>query len=232
LSDPTRIQRQMKKDIKRTPPRSGDPSHAGSGDYSTQVGPTAQAQGYGSVAIGFGPIAFGGDGVAIGTSAVANHGSTVGLGDRAKAWQPDGMALGSHAYSDYARSSAIGYNAETTAADQIMLGNAGTTVVIPGAFTPPSARRLKRCIKDAPVMRDVFPRLVEFEYKTAKGRKRIGHIADELVGTGAERFVSFDDEGRVAGIETVALHAAQIYALLELVNELRAEVSALKNEQN
>ena len=54
-------------------------------------------------------------------------------------------------------------------------------------------------------------------------------MADDLLGTEAERFVTFDAKGRVAGIETLGLHGAQIAALHAENTELRAEVDALRD---
>jgi hypothetical protein len=132
-------------------------------------------------------------------------------------------SLGAFANALHDDSTAIGTGADTTAADQIMLGTSGMTVVVPGTFSNPSARRLKRNIIPAPVLADVFPELTEWEYIDGDGRRRLGYIADDLVGTDAERFVTFDDDGRPSGIDYLGLLVVQ-------VAQMRAEITALQNE--
>jgi hypothetical protein len=110
-----------------------------------------------------------------------------------------------------------------------MLGTADHTVVVPGTFSNPSARRLKQEIKPAPAMRDVFPVLYEWEYIVGDGRRRIGPMADDLVGTDAERFLVVDDEGEPAGIDTVGLHTAQIAVLLARIESLEEELRGRRN---
>ena len=105
----------------------------------------------------------------------------------------------------------------------MMLGTNLTTVVVPGPFSNPSARRLKQNIEPV-VLPDVFPELVEYEYKAAPGVRRVGHIADDLVGTDAERYVTRDDDGEVSGIAYVDLHTAQIAALLARIERLEEEL--------
>jgi hypothetical protein len=132
-------------------------------------------------------------------------------------------SLGAFANALHDDSTAIGTGADTTAADQIMLGTSGMTVVVPGTFSNPSARRLKRNIIPAPKLSDIFPELTEWEYIDGDGRRRLGYIADDLVGTDAERFVTFDDDGRPAGIDYIGL-------LIVQVAQMRAEIAALQNE--
>jgi hypothetical protein len=125
----------------------------------------------------------------------------------------------------------VGADAETTAANQIRLGVGGLTpdtvsvpgnLTVQGTFSNPSARHLKQNIIPAPPLVSVFPEVFEWEYIEGDGRRRIGPIADELLGTDAERFLTFDDDGRVAGIESVALLTAQVAAL-------HARLTALEN---
>jgi hypothetical protein len=112
----------------------------------------------------------------------------------------------------------------TTAADQVMLGTADHTVVVPGTFSNPSARRLKTNIEPAPDLVSVFPVLFEWEYIEGNGRRRIGPMADDLVGTDAERFLVVDDEGEPAGIDTQGMHTAQIAVLLARIEALEEEL--------
>lgn len=170
----------------------GDSDHAGSGDGSVQLGPGASASGMDSSAFGGGAYA-------------TDQRST---------------ALGWNSYAGNYFSTAVGYNANTTADYQVMLGTPSDTVVVPGTFSNPSARRLKRDIIPAPSLRDIFPELVEYEYIDGDGRRRVGYIADDLVGTDAERFVTFDNDGEPNGIDYLSLVVAQVVALRARVAEL------------
>jgi hypothetical protein len=118
----------------------------------------------------------------------------------------------------------------TTAADQVMLGTADHTVVVPGTFSNPSARRLKRNIVPAPCLSSIFPTQYEWEYiADEKRRRHVGPIADELLGTDAERFLTFDDEGSVAGIDKLGLYGAQISVLRQENDDLKARLTVLEN---
>jgi hypothetical protein len=83
---------------------------------------------------------------------------------------------------------------------------------------------LKTNIKPAPVMRDVFPEVFEWEYIEGDGRRQIGPMADDLVGTDAERFLVRDDAGEPAGIDKIGLHTAQIAVLLARIERLEEEL--------
>jgi hypothetical protein len=232
-------------------PSGGDSSHAGagtnsivlgveassSGTRSVALGVIADASGYAAVSVGDGSeasadyavaagqgaTASGARGVAVGKSSQALSFGSVGVGHGAYAPAENASALGSSTSAEHARSTAVGYGSDTTAADQIMLGTSSHTVVVPGTFSNPSARHLKRNIIPAPDLRDVFPDLTEWEYIDGDGRRRLGYIADDLVGTDAERFVTFDDEGRPAGIDYLGL-------LIVQVAQMRAEITALTKE--
>jgi hypothetical protein len=214
----------------------GDSSHAGVGFNSVQLGPDAAATEDRSVAVGDGATSSGVEAIAIGRDATASADAGVAVGLWAAATGLGGVAVGSatafasascavglNAYAGHARSTAFGYDADTTAADQMMLGTAATTVVVPGTFSNPSARRLKRNIVPAPCLSDIFPELTEWEYIDGDGRRRLGYIADDLVGTDAERFVTVDDDGRPSGIDYLGLLVVQ-------VAQMRAEITALQNE--
>jgi hypothetical protein len=239
-SDLVAEQRRIKKDIERLKAGRGadpgDSGHAGVGADSIALGNDAASSGDRGVAVGFHSLAASQSGTAVGDStlaggwnstaigedAVANGDGSTSLGSNADASGEDSVALGQGAYAAYDYSAAIGPGAESTASDQIMLGHSGNTVVVPGTFSNPSARHLKDNIAPAPAAPDVFPKLVEYEYKTAPGVRRVGHIADDLIGTDAERFVVLDDDGKPAGIAYQDLHTAQITALL-------ARIEALEN---
>jgi hypothetical protein len=134
-------------------------------------------------------------------------------------------SLGAFANALHDDSTAIGTGADTTATDQIMLGTSGMTVVVPGTFSNPSARRLKRNIVPAPCLRSIFPTQYEWEYiADEKHRRHVGPIADELLGTDAERFLTFDDDGAVAGIDKLGLYGAQIAVLLARIEALEEEL--------
>ena len=217
----------MQKAIKRTQPNTGggsDSDHAGAGDESIVLGARGEAldsrgisigadvynDSDNSVGIGYSALVYGAaGGIAIGRSAQAKADSACGVGDSTRAW--------------HFRGTAIGAGAETTADDQLMLGTSGDTVVVPGTFSNPSARHLKQNITPAPGLSSIFPELVEYEYIDAAGRRRLGYIADDLVGTDAERFVTFDNDGAPNGIDYLGLLVAQVAVL-------RAEITALKND--
>jgi hypothetical protein len=188
----------------------GDSTHPGSGADSVQLGPDASAAGNDSVAIGNFPIVNGSEAVGVGASAYVTGSRAVGIGP--------------YATVEYDNSTALGNNAGATAAWQIMLGTSFHTVVVPGTFSDPSARRLKKNVEPAPVLTSVFPELFEWEYIEGDGRRRIGPMADDLVGTDAERFLVLDDDGEPAGIDKTGLHTAQIAALLARIERLENEL--------
>jgi hypothetical protein len=202
---------------------SGDGDHLGAGDESIVLGDADALELRGiafgksayndseyGICIGYSSLVFGAaNGIAIGRAAQAKATAACALGDGTRAWHSASVALG--------------VSAQTTAANQIMLGTASETVVVPGTFSNPSARRLKQNITPAPDLPGIFPELVEYEKKAAPGPRHLGYIADDLVGTAAERFVVFDDDGAPAGIDYLSLLVAQ-------VAQLSAELAALKNE--
>jgi hypothetical protein len=241
-SDPSAETRRLKKRVERleagTADAGGDSSHAGSAADTTQVGDDADASGVGASAYGFHATASGVDATGVGNFTNAEGDNSVAVGKSATAVASGGTAVGYGAYAQnvsatslgafanalHDDSTAIGAGADTTAADQIMLGTSGMTVVVPGTFSNPSARRLKRNIVPAPFMPDVFPVLYEWEYIEGDGRRRVGPMADDLVGTDAERFLVVDDDGEPAGIDTPGLHTAQIAVLLARIERLEEEL--------
>jgi hypothetical protein len=214
----------------------GDTNHPGSGEESVQIGERAAADWYSSVAIGPDAKAQAitddesGEGIAIGSQATADGFGTTAVGGRAYAQWETSTAIGWSADALHLRSTAIGENAVTTQADQIRLGRSGQQVSVPGnlvvngTFSNPSARRLKQNVEPAPVLTSVFPELFEWEYIEGDGRRRIGPMADDLVGTDAERFLVRDDDGEPAGIDKTGLHTAQIAALLARIERLENEL--------
>jgi autotransporter adhesin len=217
---------QMKKDIERLGLHagSGDSSHAGSGTDSVALGTgTTVASGYGAVAIGVGAEATDDAATVVGKDAHAEGTSSAAFGANAYATGLNSTALGYNSSASHSGSSAIGTGATTSASNQVKLGSAGDTVVVPGTFSNPSARHLKQNIIPAPSLTSIFPELVEYEYIDAVGRRRLGYIADDLMGTDAERFVTFNDDGAPNGIDYLSLLIAQ-------VAQLSAELAALKNE--
>lgn len=220
-------------------------THAGSGTNSVSLG-AYDASGSDSIAIGDNGEASGDSSVAVGPSTSAHGLSATAVGDVAQAWGDLGSAFGSQARANvfkgtalgantralHSRGTAVGEGAQTTAADQVMLGKSGDQVVAAGTLLTPSARDMKTDITPAPKLVGVFPGLYEWAYKDDEKRTRhIGPMADDLVGTEAERFVHFDADGHVAGYAKCDLHTVQIAALLHEVTALRAEFAALKNER-
>jgi hypothetical protein len=201
-----------------------DGSHEGTGgSASLQIGQLASASANLSIALGYGTAATAQGTTVVGASAQAWAIDSTAIGRGALASHDSSTALGRGADAIHNYSTAIGYNATTTAADEIRLGTAANVVSVPGTFSNPSARRLKQNIVPAPDLSSIFPELVEYEYIDAAGRRRLGYIADDLVGTDAERFVTFDDEGRPAGIDYLGLlvvQNAQLQARLTVLENL------------
>jgi hypothetical protein len=217
--------RRVRKEIERlkigsAPVGGGDSSHAGAGVESVQLGVDALADGDYSTAAGSDANALGANTSAFGKYALAVDDDDSAFGHYSWAENGEATALGKHAYARHAGSTALGADSATTAANQVMLGTSGDTVVVPGTFSNPSARHLKQNITPAPDQPGIFPELVEYEYIAAPGRLRLGYIADDLIGTDAERFVTFDDDGRPAGIDYLGLLVAQVAKLHARITEL------------
>lgn len=259
-SDVAAEQRELKKMVERllAGRGGGDSSHAGSGadsialgngatattDSAVGVGFFATATGFNAVAVGDEAEGTGDYSVSVGSGADASGEGAVSLGVDSRAQGENAAALGAFAAADadqatavgdgawgrYARSTAVGQGAATTAADQIMLGRSGQTVVVPGTFSNPSARRLKQNITPAPELVTVFPENYEWEYIENPGHRRIGPMADDLVGTDGERFLVRDDDGEPAGIDKLGLHTAQIAVLLARLEAAEARIAALEEK--
>jgi hypothetical protein len=224
----------------------GDSSHPGTGANSVALGPdgaaaseantvalgrSADAAGYNATALGRTSKAYGNDySTAVGAFTWADEDCSTAVGGAASAQAVDSTALGFNTLVAFAHthSTAVGADAETTAANQVRLGTTADTVYVPGnltvagTFSNPSARHLKQNIIPAPDLSSVFPELVEYEYIDAAGRRRFGYIADDLVGTDAERFVTFDDDGRPAGIDYLGLLVVQNA-------QMQARITVLEN---
>jgi hypothetical protein len=203
-----------------------DGSHEGTGgSASLQIGQLASASANLSIALGYGTAATAQGTTVVGASAQAWAVDSTAIGRGALASHDSSTALGRGADAIHNYSTAIGYNATTTAADEIRLGTAANVVSVPGTFSNPSARRLKQNIVPAPCLRSIFPTQYEWEYiADEKHRRHVGPIADELVGTDAERFLTFDDDGAVAGIDKLGLYGAQIAVLLARIEALEEEL--------
>lgn len=225
-SDVVAEQRTLKKRVERLEAGTGgggDSSHIGQG------GDQSVALGYETTSTGNGSAVFGGyahgegqfsSGLGVGAWADGDESTAVGHTSYAGAYQSTAVGHDAFVATGHTRSSAFGADAETSASNQIMLGTSGDTVVVPGTFSNPSARHLKQNIIPAPELQDLFPGLTEWEYIDGDGRRRLGYIADELLGTDAERFVTFDDEGRPAGIDYLGLLVVQVARLNVRLAEL------------
>lgn len=210
-----------------------------SGIRSLAFGPSTAARGYGSVALGDSAETYEGadyavavgdaearaaQSLAVGKSTTAEMYGGTAVGAATYAGKEKSSAFGFGAFSNHESSTAIGTGATTTADLQVMLGKSTHTVVVPGTLSTPSARRLKRRIKPAPKLVSIFFRQYEWEYKADKTRRRhIGPMADDLIGTDAERFLTFDKKGRVSGIDKLGLYGAQIAYLHERLSALEAD---------
>jgi hypothetical protein len=230
LSDPSRSLRGLSKRVERMPVQSaaGDPGHAGAGSHSILLGTGAEANQYESIGIGHNAVVNGEAGVGVGASLSITGYGGVAFGDSSQALADFASAFGYLSRASHLRSTAIGRQAQTTASDQIMLGRATDTVVVAGTLSTPSARRLKRNICTAPKLGGLFPDLYEWEYRSSPGRRQIGPLADDFLGTDAERFLTYDAKGRVSGIEKLDLHTAQIYALLDRLIAAEARIADLE----
>lgn len=198
--------------------------HPGAGAWSVQVGSGAMAEGSESTAIGENTYAGGIGSTAYGAASNATDLHSTTLGAYSTAGADHATAVGAQANASHSESTALGARAETTADNQVMLGTMFETVVVPGTFSNPSARRLKQSITPAPRLSTIFPESFEWEYIDGDGRRRIGPMADDLVGTDAERFVTFDADGQVAGINVLELLVAQNTVLHARITELETIV--------
>jgi hypothetical protein len=249
-SDPSAETRRLKKRVERLEAGTADGGgtdgdHPGSGFLSTQVGDSAVASGsqslavghnaeaaggFGSVAVGANTLAPGDRATAVGPGAAVHDLEGVALGNRASTWAPWAIAIGGDATANNEQSIAIGADVTCNTDWEILIGSSAHNTRIPGdltvsgTFSNPSARRLKRDIKPAPPLTDVFPEVFEWEYIEGDGRRQIGPMADDLVGTDAERFLVRDDDGEPAGIDKLGLHAAQIAVLLARIEALEEEL--------
>ena len=117
------------------------------GSTSIAISPFSEANKDYSTAIGYFSNSYGSAGVAIGRSAKAadystslgyysesNGTNSVSVGRNSTASNDYSAALGPKSHSYHSYSTAIGYGASTTASRQIVLGDANTTVVIPGSI--------------------------------------------------------------------------------------------------
>jgi hypothetical protein len=91
-----------------------------------------------------------------------------------------------------------------------------------GTFFNPSTERVKRHIEPAPAVDGLFPELKEYERTNNPGVLELGYVVEDLVGTGAERFVKFDRDGQPEALAYTNLHTAQIDALNRRLAALEA----------
>lgn len=94
-----------------------------------------------------------------------------------------------------------------------------------------SSRRYKENITDAPDLGDIWPRLREFQMIGGDGDRKIGYIAEELLGTPAERFVVWADLGTGPipdSIDFIALLIAQNHQLHHDLDLLAQRLDALE----
>ena len=214
----------------------GDSDHLGAGALSIQIGDAAEAVGSRSVAIGQASYADAGSGgggysTALGAGSYADA-DAVAVGANSSAQGVESVAIGDGSYAYGERSVSIGKGAIASNDDDFVLGTSSHNVIVPGTFSNPSARHLKQNIVPVDDVGDVFPELVEYEKKAAPGKRHLGYIAGDLVGTDAERFLVLDGDGQPAAIAYQDLHTAQIHALYREVVALRAEIAELRNERD
>lgn len=97
-----------------------------------------------------------------------------------------------------------------------------------------SSARYKKYIHDAGELGDLFtPALREYQMRAATtgsfpgGEWHLGNIAEELVGTDAERFVIYSEEGPES-IDWIALGMAREYQLHRELGEARERIARLE----
>lgn len=75
-----------------------------------------------------------------------------------------------------------------------------------------SARRFKENIDEVDPLSlgDLFPELVEYSFIDGDGSRTLGYIADDMEGTDAERFVTYDSAMRVEAYDIIGLLLAQV----------------------
>ena len=91
-----------------------------------------------------------------------------------------------------------------------------------------SARRFKKNIRqlDPLALGEIAQPLVDWQMKVAYDRSETrftGHIADDMIGTPAERFVVYDDDGQVLGFDQIAYLLAMVAQLTARVEILEAQ---------
>ena len=100
------------------------------GVQTSAIGTGSRATGVGSSAIGGFSAASGNFSTALGYASSTVAAQAVAVGYQAQARDENATAIGTQARAEYAKSTAIGYAAVTTAANQVVLGGAGSSVVI------------------------------------------------------------------------------------------------------
>ena len=181
------------------------------GVNSTTVGTASEANGTQSTALGVLAIATRDETTAIGAGSSAFDVGTTAIGANARANGVNSTAIGRLAEADFAGSTAVGANARTTETNQVMLGGAGSSVVI-GDLDASTAAQV------GPV--DV----VTVDANGTLGRQQVasaGSVENVRTAMNALAMVSdaqFDAlSTRVAGIE---------FALEELDNRSRGGIAA------
>lgn len=111
------------------------------------------------------------------------------------------------------------FNEWNTASGNLYVGG---FLTVQGAIFNPSSRRLKEDITPAPVLGDIFQPLKEYTRVDGGGSRELGYLAEDLVGTDAERFVKFDADGEPQAINYLSLLVAQVAQLQARVLELEA----------
>jgi hypothetical protein len=97
-----------------------------------------------------------------------------------------------------------------------------------GGLITPSTRRVKENITPAPDMPGIYPALVEYERIGGDGRRELGYVAEDMMGTDAERFVVLDAHGDPVAVNYLSLLVAQVARLATTVVELQARVEVLE----
>ncbi|QYJ07032.1 hypothetical protein [Qipengyuania flava] len=211
-------------------------------DRATAIGSGAMASGTDSIALGRGAAATDFSAAALGTASLAENLSTAvgytakaqglrstAIGSKAEADKREATAVGANAKALFSNSTAIGANAITTAGNQVMLGGAGSSVVVAdmtsstaaqsgtlytvtvdengvlGRGTAISMQTVARMAAD--ILRPGLSRDDAHFFEDANGNNRVSGLASGAIAMATPEFDALTQRvdnlvGRVDGIDT------------------------------
>lgn len=107
------------------------------GADSTALGSGAQVAGTGATGLGQGAVASATNATAVGESVAAQGANSTAAGGNATATEDHATALGYSASAQHAHATAVGADAATSEPNQVVLGTATDTVLVPNAMVIP-----------------------------------------------------------------------------------------------